>query len=158
MKPTTRLTALVLFALVTVEFGGWALLGLLTSQESLTPFQEQFFRAGHAHAGTLLILALVCLILMERTAFAPSTQRWLNLTLMGGILLQSGGFFLHMMLGQEGAASAGTIVTRLGAACWQWPWSASAQDSSGPTPDRARSRGRARYGRLARPPRPPPPN
>lgn len=58
MKPTNRLIAIVLLALVTVEFGGWSLLGLLTSRGSLTPFQEQFFRAGHAHAGVLLVLAL----------------------------------------------------------------------------------------------------
>lgn len=50
-----RLTAFVLFALVTVEFGGWSLLGLLTSRGALTPFQEQFFRAGHGHAGALLL-------------------------------------------------------------------------------------------------------
>jgi hypothetical protein len=59
MRNTTRLIALTLFALVTVEFGGWSLLGFLTSENRLTPFQEQFFRAGHAHAGVLLILALV---------------------------------------------------------------------------------------------------
>lgn len=115
VKPTTRLIPIILFALVTVEFGGWSLLGMLTSQGSLTPFQEQFFRAGHAHAGVLLILTLVCLTLLERTAFTGVTQRWISLILIGGVLLQSGGFFLHLMLGREGAASAGTTVTRAGA-------------------------------------------
>jgi hypothetical protein len=115
MKPTTQLTAIVLFALVTVEFGGWSLLGLLTGQGSLTPFQEQFFRAGHGHAGVLLTLALVYLILIERTGFSPTTQRLLGLVLLGGIVLQSGGFFLHMTLGEESRSSAGTLVTRLGA-------------------------------------------
>jgi drug/metabolite transporter superfamily protein YnfA len=67
MRPTTPLAAFVLFAIVTVEFGGWSLLGFLTGQDSLTPFEEQFFRAGHAHAGVLLILALVYLMLMDRT-------------------------------------------------------------------------------------------
>ena len=115
MRPTTRIAALVLFALVTVEFGGWSLLGLLTSEESLTPFQEQYFRAGHGHAGVLLVLALVFLVLMERTTYRDRTQIWLSVTLLAGILAQSGGFFLHMVVGVEGVASSGTWLTRSGA-------------------------------------------
>jgi hypothetical protein len=115
MKPTTPLAAIVLFSIVTVEFGGWSLLGLLTSRDMLTPFEEQFFRAGHGHAGVLLILALVYLVLMERTRFTNRAQLGLSLTLLAGILLQSGGFFVHMLVGEEGAASAGTWLTRSGA-------------------------------------------
>ncbi|MPZ89078.1 MAG: hypothetical protein GEU81_13615 [Nitriliruptorales bacterium] len=51
MKPTTLLPALVLFALVTVEFGGWSLLGLLTQRDALTPFEEQFFAPATAMRG-----------------------------------------------------------------------------------------------------------
>jgi hypothetical protein len=115
MRPTTPLAAFVLFAIVTVEFGGWSLLGLLTSQDSLSPFQEQFFRAGHGHAGVLLVLALVYLMLMDRTRFSGRAQLLLSLTLLVGILLQSGGFFLHFAVGEEGEASAGTWMTRSGA-------------------------------------------
>jgi hypothetical protein len=115
MRPTTPLAAFVLFAIVTVEFGGWSLLGFLTGQESLTPFQEQFFRAGHGHAGVLLVLALVYLILMDRTQFSGRAQLLLSITLLVGILLQSGGFFLHFAVGEEGEASAGTWMTRAGA-------------------------------------------
>jgi hypothetical protein len=115
MRPTTLLPALVLFALVTVELGGWSLLGLLTSRDALTPFEEQFFRAGHAHAGVLLILSLVFFILMGRTRFAERTQWLLGFGLLLGVLLQSGGFFLHMAVGEVGASSAGTTVTRVGA-------------------------------------------
>jgi hypothetical protein len=32
-----------------------------------------------------------------------------------GILAQSGGFFLHMAIGQPGASSMGTTITGLGA-------------------------------------------
>lgn len=115
MRPTRILTAIVLFAIVTVEFGGWSLLGLLTSQDGLTPFQEQFFRAGHGHAGVLLILALAYLVIVERTSMTDRARLGLSITLLVGILLQSGGFFLHLALGQEGAASPGTLVTRIGA-------------------------------------------
>ena len=114
MKPTTTMAAIVLFSIVTVEFGGWALLGSLTSQDRLTPFEEQFFRAGHAHAGVLLILALAYLLLLERTRFSARAQWASSVTLLAGILLQSGGFFLHMLTGEEGTTSPGTWVTRTG--------------------------------------------
>ncbi|MBW3666585.1 MAG: hypothetical protein KY394_03210 [Actinobacteria bacterium] len=112
---TRVLTALVLFAIVTVEFGGWSLLGLLTGEDGLTPFQEQFFRAGHGHAGVLLILALAFLVIAERASMSERSQFWLGITFLAGVLFQSGGFFLHLLLGEEGAASAGTWVTRGGA-------------------------------------------
>jgi len=115
MRPTRLLPALVLFALVTVELGGWSLLGMLTQRDALSPFEEQFFRAGHAHAGVLLVLSLVFFVFLGRTAFTERTQWVLGLGLLAGILLQSGGFFLHMLIGEEGSSSAGTHVTRLGA-------------------------------------------
>jgi hypothetical protein len=115
MRPTMPLAAIVLFTIVTVEFGGWSLLGFLTSEEGLTEFEEQFFRAGHGHAGVLLILALVYLVLMDRTRFTGRAQLWLSVTLLAGILLQSGGFFVHMLVGEEGAVSAGTWLSRTGA-------------------------------------------
>lgn len=115
MKPSTTPAAIVLFSIVNVEFGGWSLLGSLTSENRLTQFEEQFFRAGHGHAGVLLILALAYLLLMDRTRFTARIQWWLGFTLLAGILLQSGGFFVHMLTGAEGAASGGTWMTRTGA-------------------------------------------
>ena len=83
MEPTRLFPIIVLLSLVTVEYGGWALLGFLTGHGTLGAFREQFFRAGHAHAGVLLA--------------------------------QSGGFFVHLGLGQQGRSSPGTVLTRAGA-------------------------------------------
>ena len=57
-------------ALPTVMYGGYALLGLLT-RGALTPFQQTFFRAGHAHAGVLLLLSLLYHTYLEQTALRP---------------------------------------------------------------------------------------
>jgi hypothetical protein len=54
-------------------------------------------------------------VLMDRTDFDAPRQRLLVLTLLTGILLQSGGFFLHMLVGEEGGSSSGTLITRIGA-------------------------------------------
>ena len=60
-RDASRTMAGILFlALVTVETGGLYLVRIVTGREDVTPFQEKFARAGHAHAGVLLVLALVC--------------------------------------------------------------------------------------------------
>jgi hypothetical protein len=114
VSPAIRLSAIVLFAIVTVEFGGWSLLGFLTGRGELTSFEEQFFRAGHGHAGVLLVLGLVYLLLMDRARFSPSSQWLLGALFLTGVLAQSGGFFVHFLIGEEGVSSPGTWVTTAG--------------------------------------------
>lgn len=102
-------------ALPTVMYGGYAWLGLLSRGE-LTEFQQTYFRAGHAHAGVLLLMALLYHHYMERTSLRPGLKILGAAVVLVGILGQSGGFFLHMVIGQPGAPSAGTVVTTIGAA------------------------------------------
>ncbi|HEX2037409.1 MAG TPA: hypothetical protein VHS99_24785 [Chloroflexota bacterium] len=100
--------------LPTVMFGGYSLLRLMTGGV-LTPFQQTYFRAGHAHAGVLLVLSLVYYLYLERTAL-PTGLKWLACAgLALGILAQSGGFFLHLLVGAPEHPSAGTMVTTAGA-------------------------------------------
>ena len=53
--------------MVAIESGGWLMLRILRGQQPAIPFQQAFFRAGHAHAGVLVILALVSQILVSAT-------------------------------------------------------------------------------------------
>lgn len=103
-------------ALPTVMFGGYSLLRLINRGDALTPFQVDCFRAGHAHAGVLLLLSLLYYIFLDRTVLSASVKQAACLALFIGILAQSGGFFLHMMLGEPKRASIGTMVTIAGAA------------------------------------------
>lgn len=102
-------------AIPTVMYGGYALLGFLT-RGGLTPFQQTFFRAGHAHAGVLLLMSLLYHYYMEQTNLSPKIKVTSALIVLVGILAQSGGFFLHLVIGQPGARSLGTTLTGLGAA------------------------------------------
>jgi hypothetical protein len=113
--PTRLLPIIALLSLVTVEYGGWALLGFLTGRGELGAFREQFFRAGHAHAGVLLVLSLVYFIYLERAGYSEGMQWLAGLLLLVGVLAQSGGFFVHLGVGQERRSSAGTVLTRSGA-------------------------------------------
>jgi hypothetical protein len=115
MQPTRVLPAVSVLSLVSVEYGGWELLGFLTGRDQLGQFREQFFRAGHAHAGVLLILSLVYCLYLDRTGYSDRVKWLAGGLLQAGILAQSGGYFIHLGLGQPNRGSPGTVVTRLGA-------------------------------------------
>lgn len=102
-------------AIPTVMYGGYALLGFLT-RGGLTPFQQTYFRAGHAHAGVLLLMSLLYHYYMEQTNLGPGIKLVAAVAVLVGILAQSGGFFLHLLVGQPGARSLGNTITGLGAA------------------------------------------
>src|SRR5215203_882506 len=114
MDPAILLPIIALLSLVSVEYGGWALLGYLTGRGRLGGFRERFFRAGHAHAGVLLVLSLVYFLYLERTGFSDGVRWVAGLLLLAGILAQSGGFFIHLGLGRANQSSLGTVVTRSG--------------------------------------------
>lgn len=101
-------------ALPTVMYGGYALLHLIAGDRD-TEFRRTWFRAGHAHAGVLLLMSLLYYDFLARTEL-PSL--WMHIgcgLLVAGVLAQSGGFFIHMGKGEAGKASIGTTITSLGA-------------------------------------------
>jgi hypothetical protein len=114
MEPTRLFPVIVLLSLVTVEYGGWTLLGFLTGHGKLSDYRQRMFRDGHAHAGVLLVLALAYFSYLGHAGFSTGTQWIAGSLLAAGIILQSGGFFIHMAVGQAGKGSAGTLVTRTG--------------------------------------------
>lgn len=115
MEPTKVLPIIAIASLVTVEFGGHALLRFITAdRDKLGEFRERFFRAGHAHAGVLLVLSLVYLLYLPRAGFSDGLEWLAGGVLLAGVLAQSGGFFLHLAVGEQGARSSGTMVTRAG--------------------------------------------
>jgi hypothetical protein len=116
MDPIRVFSIISWIALPTVMFGGYSLLRLLAVDNTwLTPFREKYFRAGHAHAGVLLLLSLLYYIYLAQTSFSGGLKLVACIVLVIGILAQSGGFFLHMLVGKQGRLSSGNIVTILGA-------------------------------------------
>ncbi|MCA2223831.1 hypothetical protein [Nonomuraea aurantiaca] len=115
MEPTEVLPIIAIASLVTVEFGGHALLRFITTDRGrLGELRERFFRAGHAHAGVLLLLSLVYLLYLPRAGFSDGLEWLAGGVLLVGVLAQSGGFFLHLAVGEPGARSSGTMLTRGG--------------------------------------------
>ncbi|WP_328445179.1 hypothetical protein [Amycolatopsis sp. NBC_00438] len=109
--PVQLFTVIALVSLPTVMYGGYALMGVMRDRK-LTEHQRAMFRAGHAHAGVLLILALVALQILSRTTFSDTTLWIGSFLLLFGILAQSGGFFLHLI---PNRGKLGGRVTSVGA-------------------------------------------
>lgn len=101
MSVATRLMlGLSLVTVPTVVFGGLAVLGVVTSGTAglafdvqLTPVQVSLYRAGHAHAGVLLILSLVLQIALDH-ARLPAGLAWAaRIAAPLAAIVVSGGFF-----------------------------------------------------------------
>jgi hypothetical protein len=107
-------TVIALFSLPTVMYGGYSLLRLLGARK-LTDFQTTYFRAGHAHAGVLLVLTLVVLDVVDRVGVGAGLQWVIGVLLVVGVLAQSGGMFVHMAIGKPGKWSMGNWLTTAGA-------------------------------------------
>jgi len=96
-EESTTLAGILLLALVTVESGGLYLLAIVRRKAEVTEFQEKFARAGHAHAGVLLLLAL----LVQPYVDAAGQEGLLGWVSRSGVavaaLLMPGGFFFSSM-------------------------------------------------------------
>ena len=111
--------ALKLFILIswisipTVMFGGYSFLRWLG--DILDKRQARLFRAGHAHAGVLLILSLAYYHYMSLTTL-PLSLQYIGCSLLAfGIILQSGGFFWSAFLDKPGKRPTGMFITTGGA-------------------------------------------
>jgi hypothetical protein len=97
MTPAAKLMCgLILITIPTIQFGGYFLLKILSgkmSQLALTPFQKSMFRAGHAHAGVLVILSLVCELLTDAAALNTTVTWLVRAGVPFSTILISGGFF-----------------------------------------------------------------
>jgi hypothetical protein len=59
-----------------------------------SPLQTSFFRAGHAHAGVLVILSLICQIFVEHAAMGPGFAWLVRIGVpLAAILIPLGFFF-----------------------------------------------------------------
>ena len=111
LTEAARVTAgIVLLTVVTIESGGAFLLRVATGGVPTTEFQKSFYRAGHAHAGVLVTLGLVCVLLAEATDLG-GFARWLAATgvLVGAILLPAGFFFSAMGRGRTRPGRAAVL-------------------------------------------------
>jgi hypothetical protein len=89
----SRTAGILLLTLVAVEFGGTFMLRLVRGSEPVTAFQHAFYRAGHAHAGVLVVLSLVSQLLVGLSGLTGLLALLSNGVWLAAILMPA-GFFL----------------------------------------------------------------
>ncbi len=101
-----RISGIIVITIPTIMFGGYFLLELLSGQHQemqLTEFQRSMFRAGHAHAGVLVILSLVAQIFLDHARLSEGLKMSVRVAFPLAAILISGGFF---------AGATGTNITQ----------------------------------------------
>lgn len=94
LSDSSRTTAgILLITVVGIAYGGTFLLRVVNGQVPLTDFQKAFFRAGHAHAGVLVILGLLGTVLVDATDLDGLLQVVARDGVPLAAILMSAGFF-----------------------------------------------------------------
>lgn len=98
LSAEARLTAgILLLTIVAVEFGGTYMLRVVRGALAVTPFQVAFARAGHAHAGVLVILGLVVQPFADAAGLSGVAAWAARSAIPLAAIFMSAGFFLSSM-------------------------------------------------------------
>jgi hypothetical protein len=95
-----RTAGIILVVFPTVVFGGASLLWhWITRQTSYyaNPTRQRLWAAGHAHAGVLLVLSLVALLLVDQTGLSSGWRQVVRSTIPASAILVPAAFFLSMV-------------------------------------------------------------
>lgn len=114
------ISGIILLTVPTIQYGGYFLLTSLMNKSSgymENPLRQNFFRAGHAHAGVIVILSLVCQVLAD-SAVLPSPLIWfVRIGVPLSAILIPAGFFFSILPpaatqpnGAVGGIYAGAII------------------------------------------------
>jgi hypothetical protein len=93
---TKKICGIILLTIPSIIYGGYFLLTVLSGQEAeleLTAFQQSMFRAGHAHAGVLVILSLVAQVLTDHANLSKGWEWMVRISFPLAAIAVSGGFF-----------------------------------------------------------------
>lgn len=112
------MSGIILITVPTIQYGGYFLLTSLMNKGSgymENPLRQNFFRAGHAHAGVIVILSLVCQVLAD-AAVLPSPLLWfVRIGVPLAAILISAGFFFSVLPPTATKASGAVSLIYAGA-------------------------------------------
>jgi len=97
MDPILTIVAgATVLTVIGIMSGGTFLLRIAAKGAPFNALQKTFFRAGHAHAGVLVTLGLV-ILLLESAAGLTGVWAWAGVGVLVSALLIPGGFFLSVL-------------------------------------------------------------
>ena len=94
------MSGIILITIPTIQYGGYFLLTSLMNKNSgymENPLRQNFFRAGHAHAGVIVILSLVCQVLADSAALPIPLLWFVRVGVPFAAVLISAGFFFSVL-------------------------------------------------------------
>jgi hypothetical protein len=112
--PNLITAGIVLLTVVAIESGGLFLLKVVRGKQRTNALQASFFRAGHAHAGVLVILGLVTLLLVDGGGVSGPATIAPTLVLSAAILMPA-GFFLSVIGDDPHRPNGFVVLLYLGA-------------------------------------------
>src|SRR6058998_2002478 len=118
-KESRALAGTLLIVLPTVMLGGASLLSLLLTDGSgymLNPLRQNLWRAGHAHAGVYLVLALVLLRYVDEAELSAPWKRFTRLAAPLAAIFVPAAFFLSVASPRATEPSALIYLAYVGAA------------------------------------------
>lgn len=121
MSPASLTTAgVVLITVPTIAFGGVSLLRLLMRDVPGyldNPVRRGLWRAGHAHAGVLVIFALLALLYVDQSGLPDTVRTLVRVAFVAAPILMPLGFFLSVA--RPGATRPNGLIslTFAGGAC-----------------------------------------
>ncbi|MFI6926903.1 hypothetical protein ACIBIZ_43700 [Nonomuraea spiralis] len=101
MSPSSLTTAGVLLITVpTIAFGGVTLLRFLMRNEPGyldNPVRRGLWRAGHAHAGVLVLFSLVAMLYVDQASLPEGVKALTRILIVAAPILMPLGFFLSVL-------------------------------------------------------------
>ncbi|MGH8876865.1 MAG: hypothetical protein ACRD0P_05925 [Stackebrandtia sp.] len=118
LSDSSRVIAgVMLITIVTIEFGGSFVARMAVNKVPATEFQKTFARAGHGHAGMLVTLGLVGLLMADAAGLTGIMGMMGRLGVpVAAILIPAGFFFSSMGKGEITKPNGWFALTWLGAA------------------------------------------
>jgi hypothetical protein len=115
-RESRRLAGVLLIVLPTVMYGGVTLLTMLIHDPRYmaNPLRQNLWRAGHAHAGVLLVLSLVSLRWVDEANLSASLTGIARGFIPMAAILMPAGFFLSMISPTADGPNALIALTYVG--------------------------------------------
>ena len=94
-----RMAGILIIVLPAVVYGGVSILSLLINDPTYiqNPLRQDLWRAGHAHAGVLLLLALISLRYVDDANLSKNLKRVVRESIPISAILLPVGFFLSVL-------------------------------------------------------------
>src|SRR5260370_20958041 len=116
---TRLMCGIILITVPTIEFGGAFLLRMHQTREAGymdNPIRQDLFRAGHAHAGVIVILSLICQVLVDSIILPDALAWFVRIGAPATAILVPLGFFLSPGPPRADRPNRATLFVSLGPA------------------------------------------